>query len=64
MSLCRSLSKNEVTTSELDKLDELALSDEFLAEFEQMEPSERQFVLDELAARPELWDEELEVMRI
>ena len=27
-----------------------------------MEPAERQFILDELADKPELWDEEQEVM--
>jgi len=30
---------------------------DFLDEFEQMEPQERQFILDELADRPDLWDE-------
>ena len=39
-----------------------ALPYDFLDEFERMEPAERQFVLDELADRPELWDEESEVM--
>jgi proteasome lid subunit RPN8/RPN11 len=34
-----------------------ALPYDFLDEFEQMEPEERQFILDELADRPELWDE-------
>jgi proteasome lid subunit RPN8/RPN11 len=40
-----------------------ALPYDFLDEFEKMEPAERQFVLDELAERPELWDEE-EVMTL
>ena len=35
-----------------------ALPYDFLDEFEKMEPEERQFVLDELAESPELWDEE------
>ena len=35
-----------------------ALPHDFLDEFEKMEPEERQFVLDELAERPELWNEE------
>ena len=39
-----------------------ALPYEFLAEFEDMEPAQRQIILDELADRPELWDEEGEVM--
>jgi proteasome lid subunit RPN8/RPN11 len=43
-------------------LTDLALPHDILDEFERMEPAERQFVLDELAARPELWDEETEVM--
>lgn len=34
-----------------------ALPYDFLDEFEQMEPEERQFILDELADRPDLWDE-------
>lgn len=45
-------------------LDEYALSQEFLDEFEEMGPDERQFILDELAQRPELWDTESEVMCI
>jgi proteasome lid subunit RPN8/RPN11 len=36
----------------------LALPYDFLEEFEEMEPAERQFILDELADRPDLWDEE------
>jgi len=39
----------------------LALPYDFLEEFESMEPAERQFILDELADRPELWNEESEV---
>ena len=38
-----------------------ALPYDFIDEFERMEPRERQFILDELAGRPELWDEK-EVM--
>jgi len=38
-----------------------ALPDDFVEEFERMEPAERQFILDELAERPDLWNEE-EVM--
>jgi proteasome lid subunit RPN8/RPN11 len=38
------------------------LPDDFLNDFEDMEPAQRQLVLDELAERPELWDEESEVM--
>jgi hypothetical protein len=43
-------------------LTDCAVPYDILDEFEKMEPAERQFVLDELAARPELWDEETEVM--
>jgi proteasome lid subunit RPN8/RPN11 len=40
-----------------------ALPYDFIEEFERMEPGERQFVLDELAEKPELWNEE-EVMSL
>jgi len=39
-----------------------ALPYDFLVEFEDMEPAQRQLILDELAERPELWDEEREVL--
>jgi hypothetical protein len=42
----------------------LALPYDFIEEFESMKPGERQFILDELADRPELWDEESDVMLI
>jgi len=58
------IGSDDLTVSSLDEIEDLALPDEFLAEFEQMEPAERQYVLDELAERPELWDEESEVMYI
>lgn len=35
---------------------------DFLAEFENMDPIQRRLLLDELADRPELWDEEREVL--
>jgi hypothetical protein len=35
-----------------------ALPYDFIEEFERMEPEERHFILDELAERPELWNEE------
>ncbi len=41
-----------------------ALPYDFIDEFEKMEPEERQFILDELAERPDLWDKESEVMFI
>ena len=37
---------------------------DFLQEFEQMDPAQRQIILDELAERPELWDQESEVLLI
>jgi hypothetical protein len=40
------------------ELSDLALPPDFLDEFERMQPQERQFILDELADRPDLWDEE------
>jgi proteasome lid subunit RPN8/RPN11 len=45
-----------------DDFSNYALPYDFIDEFEQMDPTERQFILDELADRPELWDEESEVM--
>jgi proteasome lid subunit RPN8/RPN11 len=39
-------------------LNNFALPYDFLEGFEQMEPEERQFILDELADRPDLWDQE------
>ena len=41
---------------------DLAVSYDFLEEFQCLDPAERQLVLDELAGRPELWDPESEVM--
>ena len=38
-------------------LGDYALPYDFFDEFERMEPQERQYILDELAERPELWDE-------
>ncbi|HAU36484.1 MAG TPA: hypothetical protein DCX07_02050, partial [Phycisphaerales bacterium] len=35
-----------------------SVPDDWLAELEAMEPAERQLILDELAARPDLWDEQ------
>jgi hypothetical protein len=53
---------NDKEATEDTNLDSYALPYEFLDEFEEMSPAERQFVLDELAAKPELWEEESEVM--
>lgn len=39
-----------------------AVPEDFIREFEQMEPAQRQIILDELADRPELWDHESEVV--
>ena len=54
-------SKKTLIAAEND-LSDYALPYDFINELEQMDPCERQFVLDELADRPELWDEESEVM--
>ena len=43
-------------------LDEYSLPQDIVEQLEEMEPSERQAVLDELAVRPDLWDQESEVM--
>ncbi|MFC1783354.1 hypothetical protein ACFL02_07180 [Planctomycetota bacterium] len=50
--------ENEVVT--VRELDEYALPGEILEQIEEMEPTERQYVLDELAARPDLWAGESE----
>jgi len=38
------------------------LTYDFLEEFEKMDPAERRFILDEMAERPDLWDDESEVI--
>ena len=48
--------KESGKSAELDLVD-YAVPDDWLQEFEAMEPAERQYVLDELAGRPELWEE-------
>jgi len=50
----RTVQDNSVTDHDLANY---ALPYDFIDEFEQMEPQERQFILDELADRPDLWDE-------
>ena len=52
---------NTELNSDSQDLSDYALPYDFIDEFESMEPEEQQFILDELAERPELWDEE-EVM--
>ena len=49
---------NTIPDSSSHDLSDYALPYDFLDEFEKMEPPERQFILDELADRPDLWDEE------
>ena len=53
------LNNQEVQSDDITghDLNSFALPYDFLEEFEKMEPQERQFILDELADRPELWDE-------
>ena len=34
-----------------------SVPDDWLGELEAMEPAERQYILDELAGRPDLWEE-------
>jgi proteasome lid subunit RPN8/RPN11 len=50
------------TSPTRNELSGYALPYDFIDDFERMETAERQFVLDELAERPDLWDEEEEVM--
>ena len=50
--------ENEVVTRR--ELEDYALPAEILEQIEEMEPAERQYVLDELAARPDLWADEAE----
>ena len=57
------LGDDKNTTGGID-LERYAWPYDVIEEFEQMTPAERQAVLDELAARPELWDEEKEVMAL
>ena len=53
------VSKARHTSANTD-LSSYALPYDFLEEFENMQPEERQFILDELADRPELWNQESE----
>jgi proteasome lid subunit RPN8/RPN11 len=55
--------KDERTFSQ-NNLTRPALPYDFLEEFDKLELSERQLILDELAERPDLWDEDEEVMFI
>jgi len=48
---------NTVPDSGGHDLSDYALPYDFLDDFEKMESAERQFILDELADRPDLWDE-------
>ena len=43
-------------------LDYYSIPDDLIEQLEEMEPAERQAVLDELAVRPDLWSQESEVM--
>ena len=54
---------NNAEVSRRTDITNYGLPYDFLDEFENMEPAERQFILDELAERPDLWDEE-EVMHL
>jgi proteasome lid subunit RPN8/RPN11 len=54
--------KNDQTSSVKSDVAGYALPYDFINELEKMEPAERQLILDELADRPDLWDEEREAM--
>ena len=43
-------------------LSDYALPPDIVEQLEEMDPAERQAVLDELSVRPDLWGEESEVM--
>jgi proteasome lid subunit RPN8/RPN11 len=63
--LLSSFDRNSTKSDEplvTDDFSSYSLPFDFIGELEKMEPAERQFILDELAERPELWDEESEVM--
>ncbi len=49
--------KDQGVVTEYD-LEDYALPSDILEQIEDMEPEERQYVLDELAVRPDLWGEE------
>ena len=51
-----------VVDSEEPELSEYSLPQDILEQLGEMEPAERQVVLDELSVRPDLWGEESEVM--
>jgi len=57
-------SSSDQPESVVDELSSYAMPYDLLQEFENMEPAERQLILDELAERPDLWDEEGEVMSL
>ena len=53
------LEKDKEVVTEYD-LENYALPSDVLEQIEEMEPEERQYVLEELAARPDLWTDESE----
>ena len=54
----------KISDSTKQDLSGYALPHDFVDELENMNPTERQFILDELAVRPDLWDEEEEVISL
>jgi hypothetical protein len=57
-------SEDSLKTSVISDFSKVALPYDLIGELENMEPAERQFVLDELSDRPDLWDQDEEVMFI
>ena len=49
---------NDKNAASVIDSDSLALPYNFLEDFEDMSPAERQYVMDELACQPELWDQD------
>lgn len=55
------LSTDKQKDSEIIDYDDYCLPTDVIEQIEEMEPAERQFVLNELAERPDLWNDESEV---
>jgi len=55
-------SRNSETTPIGNTINSPALPCDYISELEKMDPVQKQLILDELADRPDLWDEESEVL--
>ena len=61
MTWTTTLSTDKEKDSEIIDYDDYCLPTDVIEQIEEMEPAERQFVLNELAERPDLWNDESEV---